>query len=112
MEVEGVRVKVEDCGHCKAVPTPEEARDAVRRAKEHRACEQFRCAFCGETVKAVAYNLSHSGDGWRAFEQEIEPSISLRVQPQNDREVVDHNGLHLRCVKKALPYLNGLVQKR
>lgn len=112
MEINGVTVEVAKCEHagCLMEPTTEEVRNAVARAQDIRACPQWRCAYCGEPVKAKSYRIYHGTDGWSAMEMEIEAAISLRVQPQNAPEVTAHNGLHLRCVEKALPYLNGLAQ--
>jgi len=111
IQVDGVSVNVSDCSHCEQKPSDDEVRMAVKKAQKMRACPQFRCGYCGETVKATVYHVSHNESGWNASESEIEPSVSLRVQPQNAHEVYEHNGLHLRCVEKALPYLNGLAQK-
>jgi hypothetical protein len=111
IQVDGVSVKVDDCSHCKQKPSDDEVRVTVQKAQKMRACPQYRCGYCGETVKATAYRIYHDESGWNAMELEIEPAVSLRVQPQNAHEVYEHNGLHLRCVAKALPYLNGLAQK-
>lgn len=107
IEIDGVPLGAAQCNHCKLTPTREEAQEALRKAQEYRAGARFRCAGCGEPIKALSYDLVHNEDGWVAQEKEMEPAISLRIQPQNDREVHENNGLHLRCAKKALPYSNG-----
>lgn len=114
MEINGVTVEVAKCEHdgCVAEPTGEDIRIAVSRAQEVRSSPQWRCAYCGEPVKAKSYRIHHRTGGWNAIETEVEPAISLRVQPQNAPEIPSHNGLHLRCVEKALPYLHGLTQNR
>lgn len=106
-EVHGVRVKIEACGHCQATPTQEEIEAAVKRAQEIRSCGRHRCAWCGETIKAVQFSIHHDGHKWTAWEAVIEPAVSLRVQPQDRMELVEHNRVHLGCVEKALPHLNG-----
>lgn len=110
MLVNGVQVEVIKCAHdgCHAEPSAEDLRRAVTKAQQIRECPQWRCSFCGEPVKAEGYRVYHDQDGWVASENKIEPAISLRIQPQNDHEVFEHNGLHLRCVAKALPFVNGL----
>ncbi len=114
MVINGVPVTVNKCNHagCHAEPSEEDLRRAVTKAQTNRECPQYRCAYCGDPVKATAYSVYHDSDGWGAMETEIEPAISLRVQPQHAPEVFEHNGLHLRCVEKALPFVNGLAQKR
>lgn len=114
MEINGATVEVAKCSHagCVAEPTVEEIRRAVYRAQNVRTCPQWRCGYCGEPIKAKSYRVYHDTEGWSAMETEIEPAVSLRIQPQNAGEVLDHNGLHLRCVEKALPFVNGLAQKR
>ena len=114
LEINGATVEIEKCSHagCKAgPPTMEEIRRAVYRSQNIRTCAKWRCAYCGEPVKAKSYLVCHDADAWVAWEKEVEPAVSLRIQPQNDREVSEHNGLHLRCVPKALPFVNGLALK-
>ncbi len=110
MIVNGVRVEVMKCVHdgCHLEPTQDDIQRAVKKAQQIRECPQWRCAYCGQSVKATAYRVYHDTQGWSAMEQEVEPAVSLRVQPQNAPEVCDHNGLHLRCVVNALPFVNGL----
>lgn len=114
MVINGVSVEVNKCAHdgCHAEPSEEDLRRAVAKAQRIRECPQWRCAYCGEPIKAKSYRVYHDTHGWSALETEIEPAVSLRIQPQNDREILEHNGLHLRCVEKALPFVNGLAQRR
>ena len=114
MVINGVQVEVSKCSHdgCHAEPSSEDLRRAVSKAQKNRECPGYRCAFCGTPVRAIAYKVYHDQEGWVAMETEVEPAVSLRIQPQNDHEVYEHNGLHLRCIDEALPYVNGLAQKR
>jgi hypothetical protein len=114
MIVNGVQVEVMKCHHdgCRAEPTEADIKRAVTSAQQIRECPQWRCAHCGKPVKATGYKVYHDSQGWAAMENGIEPAISMRILPQNAPEVYEYNGLHLECVKKALPFVNGLAQKR
>ena len=114
MVINGVSVEVNKCSHdgCHAEPSETDLKRAVAAAQQIRECPQWRCAYCGKPVKATAYRVYHDSQGWVATEATVEPAVSLRIQPQNDHEVFEHNGLHLNCVEKALPFVNGLAQKR
>jgi hypothetical protein len=114
MIINGVQVEVSKCSHdgCHAEPSEADLKRAVASAQSLRECPQWRCAYCGKSVKATAYRVYHDSSGWVAMEMGIEPAISMRILPQNAPEVCDYNGLHLECVKKALPFVNGLAQKR
>lgn len=114
MIVNGVQVEVAKCHHegCHAEPSEADIKRAVAAAQQIRECPQWRCAYCGKTVKATAYKVYHDSQGWAAMENGVEPAISLRILPQNGPEVCDYNGLHLECAKKALPFVNGAIDPR
>lgn len=109
VEVKDVKVLVKSCEHCKHEPTHEDVVLAVRRAQEHRACPQYRCAYCGETIRAVKYRMWHDSSGWKATEEEIESCLSInQIHVSDGPPIHQNNGLHLRCVTKAMPFINGL----
>lgn len=113
MKVRDVEVVVKVCDHCKNEPTGADVELAVRRAQEHRACPQFRCAYCGETIKATKYSIHHDSSGWSASEAEIEPALSInQISPQNAPSICHNNGLHLRCVERSMPFINGFDLQR
>jgi hypothetical protein len=113
MEINGATVEVSKCPHpgCTAEPTMEEIRRAVYRAQNHRTNPSWRCAYCGEPIKATSYGVYHDSEGWIAGETKVEPSVGLNILPQHRGAITENNGLHLRCVEKALPFVNGLAQK-
>ena len=106
--IEGVSVEVLNCGHCKAIPSSDEIRAAIKTAQTLRECPQYCCIYCGESIKVISYDVQHTMDTWGAHETEVEPSISLRMHHSKRREIGNLNLLHVRCLKNALPYVNGL----
>lgn len=113
IEVENVEVSVKPCDHCKHEPIHEDVVSAVKRAQEHRACPQYRCVYCGETIRAVKYKLWHDSSGWIASEQEIESCLSMsQIHLSDGPPIHQNNGLHLRCVIKAMPFFNGLTAQK
>lgn len=108
--VEGVTVDIRTCGHCDRNPTREEIVASVKRAQANRACPQFHCAYCGKTVKATRYSMYHDSQGWSAHEKTIEPSITInQIHTHEGPPIHHHNGLHLECVSKSMPFLNGFT---
>lgn len=89
MIVNGVSVEVEKCSHagCHVEPTEEDIQRAVNEAQQIKECSQWCCAYCGKSVNTISYKVYHYDQGWVAMERETEPSVSLRIQPQNDCEV-------------------------
>jgi len=79
----GVKVTIEECAHCKASPSDVDIKRAVEKAQQMRECPQRSCAYCGKPVKALSYNVHHDQHGWVAWENDIEPAISLFINPQN-----------------------------
>lgn len=111
MNIGGVELKVTAvaCDHCGKEPSEPEVVHAIQNAQASRSRGgQSRCAFCGDGIKASAYELYHDRDGWHALEKDVEPAISLEVLPQVGGRIKAFNGLHQRCIPKALPYGNGL----
>ena len=104
-----VEVLVSGCEHCGRQPDNEEALVAVRRAQEHRKCARMNCSFCGEPVRCVSYRVRHDSEGYVAHEVKIEPSIRFNFEVS--ARVYEYNGLHLRCVNKALPFIKGFNEK-
>lgn len=96
------------CDHCGKEPTEEDVVRAVQKAHTARCSGQFRCAFCGEGIVASSYEMYHGRDGWNALEKDVEPAISMEILPQKGPRICGFNGLHERCIPKALPYVNGL----
>jgi hypothetical protein len=111
-QVDSIPVEVKDCDHCKQRPSDDEVRAAVRKSMEMRSQPRFRCGHCGEAIRVTSYRMYHSAEGWAAAEQEVEQSISIDIQLRDGPTIFAQNGLHLRCVAKALPYANGLLRGR
>lgn len=104
-----VEILVGGCGHCSKDPSDEEAVVAVRRAEEFRKCAKLNCSFCGESIRCMSYRIRHDSEGFIASEVKIEPAIGLRFD--GEVRIYDYNGLHLRCVRKALPFIRGFDVK-
>lgn len=110
MNVGGIelRVDAQACDHCGKEPSEQDVVQAVERMQASRSQGQCRCSYCGDEIKASSYRLYHERDGWRALEEEVEPAISVDILPPNSPRIKAFNGLHQRCIPKALPYGNGL----
>jgi hypothetical protein len=107
IEVEGAVCEMEPCDHCHQEATPAEAEIAVRQAQRTRATPQFRCAYCGETIRVTRYVLRHYTIGWSAEEKELEPWLRFGpISPLHGPACFNQNGLHERCVSKSMPFLN------
>ncbi len=108
IEVEGVKVDFQACDHCRQEPTRKDVVAAVRRSQEERKRPRWCCAYCGKSIKATKYSVRHDGGIWSACEAETEPVVSInQMHVSNAPPIYDHNSLHLGCVLKSMPYING-----
>ncbi len=108
LELDGVAVDLKTCDHCLRNPSTEEVEEALRRAQEERNSPRCRCAYCGKPIKVVRYSIQHYSGKWSACEVEVEPALSInQIYPQNGPPICDNNALHLGCVLKSMPFING-----
>jgi hypothetical protein len=100
-----IDIAAEPCGHCKAVPTEQDARKAI--VEYHRLGGALRCAVCGDSFKVGRMRLYHEP----SCEATPWPIVAEAVEPHASGEVLLPDGIrgpvwyaHIHCISKALPH--------
>lgn len=105
--VDGQTLEVRQCGHCKAVPTDDEIREAMK----WRADTQPICAICTKKVSYIHTYVSHQpeeGDrfSWKSY-GDWEPVVRISVSQSTDPKLRQMNiWVHTTCFRKAVPNLD------
>lgn len=105
--VDGLTLEVQQCRHCKAVPTDDEIRAAVK----WRAHIQPVCAICTKEISYIHKYVSHQpGDNdsfeWRSY-GDWEPAIKINGSQSTGPTLPYLNiWVHVTCFRNVVPNLD------
>ncbi len=104
--VDGVTLEVRQCGHCKAFPSDDEIREALK----WRSNTQPFCAICAKKVSYIHTYVSHQPEdgnefSWKSY-GDWEPVIRIGISQSTDPTFRLMNiWVHTACFRKAVPNL-------
>lgn len=107
--IDGITLEIQRCNHCKATPTDEEVRQAMRWRHE----VQPVCAICSKSIAYVHKYVSHQPEEGEAFAWKSygdwEPAIRVSGQQSTDPKLAYLNlWAHTACLRAAIPNLDAL----
>lgn len=105
--VDGLTLEVVQCHHCKALPSDDE----IRAALKWRHNIQPICAICTKQVSYVHKYVSHQPGNkddfeWRSY-GEWEPAMKINGSQSSDPNLQFVNiWVHVACFRRAVPNLD------